>query len=232
MGGGGLSRGLTGPRHPRRGPGPDAPPPAPLVRRPRPTGAGSPDRDPIETLDGTLPPQGYRLEVGEDAVHVVGADDAGLRHGRATLAQLRHRADAPGRRRADGTLPACRIEDWPDFAVRGVMLDVSRDRVPTLETLFALIDRLAGWKINQLQLYMEHTFAYVGHEEVWRHADPYTADDLAGPRRALPVAGRRARGQPEHPRALRTVAAAATATAPWPSPPTGSSGSSGSAAPP
>jgi hypothetical protein len=58
------------------------------------------------------------------------------------------------------------------------MLDVARDRVPTLETLFALVDRLAGWKLNQLQLYMEHTFAYAGHEEVWRHADPYTADDL------------------------------------------------------
>jgi hypothetical protein len=37
---------------------------------------------------------------------------------------------------------------------------------------------LAGWKLNQLQLYTEHTFAYVGHDEVWRDADPYTADDL------------------------------------------------------
>jgi hypothetical protein len=26
---------------------------------------------------------------------------------------------------------------------------------------------------------MEHTFAYAGHEDVWRHADPYTAEDLA-----------------------------------------------------
>ncbi|HTZ10709.1 MAG TPA: family 20 glycosylhydrolase, partial [Acidimicrobiales bacterium] len=77
-----------------------------------------------------------------------------------------------------GTVPACRIEDWPDFAVRGVMLDVARDRVPTLATLTALVDRLASWKLNQLQLYMEHTYAYAGHEEVWRHADPLTADDL------------------------------------------------------
>jgi len=58
------------------------------------------------------------------------------------------------------------------------MLDVARNRVPTLESLFALVDRLAGWKLNQLQLYMEHTFAYAGHEEVWRLADPYTAEDL------------------------------------------------------
>ncbi len=58
------------------------------------------------------------------------------------------------------------------------MLDIARDRVPTLESLFALVDRLSSWKLNQLQLYTEHTFAYVGHEEVWRHADPYTPDDL------------------------------------------------------
>ncbi len=153
-----------------------------LLPRPRsyeaaPDGRRVPERVPTESVDDALAPQGYRLEVDADAVRLVGADDAGLRHGRATLAQLRHRANAPGGA-ADGTLPACRIEDWPDFAVRGVMLDVSRDRVPNTETVHALVDRLAGWKINQLQLYTEHTFAYVGHEDVWRHADPYTPDDI------------------------------------------------------
>ncbi len=108
---------------------------------------------------------------------MVGGDEAGLRHGHATLAQLRHPANAAGGP-GDRTIPACRIEDWPDFAVRGVMLDVSRDRVPSMPTLRDLVDRLAGWKINQLQLYMEHTFAYAGHEDVWRHADPYTGDDM------------------------------------------------------
>jgi len=127
-----------------------------------------------------LPAEGYRLEIGDDGIALVAADDAGRRHGQATLAQLRHGATTGADTGAAGPtdLPACRITDWPDFAVRGVMLDVARDRVPTKETLFALIDRLAGWKLNQLQLYMEHTFAYAGHEEVWRGADPYTADDL------------------------------------------------------
>jgi len=153
-----------------------------LLPRPRslqaaPGGRRVPDREPVEALDSGLPAQGYRLEVAEDAVRVVGADEAGLRHGRATLAQLRHPANAP-EGAPDRTLPVCRIQDWPDFAVRGVMLDVSRDRVPTMETLRDLVDRLASWKINQLQLYMEHTFAYAGHEDVWRRADPYTADDM------------------------------------------------------
>ncbi len=110
--------------------------------------------------------------MADSGIRLTAADDAGARHGRATLAQLRrHDPD-------HHTLPACRILDWPDFAVRGVMLDVARDRVPTIEWLSALVDRLAGWKLNQLQLYTEHTFAYVGHEDVWRHASPYSADDL------------------------------------------------------
>ena len=153
-----------------------------LLPRPRsyqgaPDGRRVPDREPVEHLDATLPAQGYHLEVTEDVVRVSGADEAGLRHGRATLAQLRHPAHTP-QSTGDRSLPACRIDDWPDFAVRGVMLDVSRDRVPTLQSLRALVDRLASWKINQLQLYMEHTFAYAGHEDVWRNADPYTADDM------------------------------------------------------
>jgi hypothetical protein len=136
-----------------------------------------PDVAVTETHESSLPAEGYRLEVGDDGIVLAAADAAGVRHGHATLAQLRHRANAAEDDPVD-TLPACRILDWPDVAVRGVMIDVSRDRVPTTETLFALIDRLAGWKLNQLQLYTEHTFAYAGHEEVWRHADPYTAEDI------------------------------------------------------
>jgi hypothetical protein len=172
----GLSPSPTEPRSTAAPPGPTLLP-RPRSWQPAPDGRRAPDREPIEGLDGSLPAQGYRLEIAEDVVRVVGADEAGLRYGRATLSQLRHRANTPGGEDA-GTLPACRIEDWPDFAVRGVMLDVSRDRVPSMQTLVALVDRLAGWKINQLQLYMEHTFAYAGHEDVWHHADPYTAHDM------------------------------------------------------
>ena len=58
------------------------------------------------------------------------------------------------------------------------MHDISRGKAPSMNTLYALIDRLASWKINQFQLYMEHTFAYQEHEEVWRHASPMTAEEI------------------------------------------------------
>ena len=126
--------------------------------------------EPVVGTDGALPPEGYRLRVGGGGVELTAADDAGAFYGRATLAQLRHlHADA---------LPCGSIEDWPDNHVRGVMLDISRDKVPTMATLETLVDRLASWKINQLQLYIEHTFAYQDHAEVWRDASPLTAAEV------------------------------------------------------
>lgn len=58
------------------------------------------------------------------------------------------------------------------------MLDVSRDRVPTRGALARLVEILALARYNQLELYTEHTFAYAGHEEVWRDASPITPGDL------------------------------------------------------
>lgn len=63
-----------------------------------------------------------------------------------------------------------KITDWPDFANRGIMIDVSRDKVPTMETLYRMVDMLSSWKINQVQLYTEHTFAYKNHKTVWKDA--------------------------------------------------------------
>ena len=116
------------------------------------------------------PAQGYRLDIAPGGVAIAGADAAGVFYGVCTLRQIiqQHGAD----------LPALSIVDWPDYPARGVMLDISRDRVPTLATVLDLVDRLAGWKINQFQLYMEHTFAYRAHPEVWADASPFTGEEI------------------------------------------------------
>ncbi len=120
-------------------------------------------------------PEGYTLtllpETDEAAILITGHDAAGAFYGAQTLGQI---VRCSGR----GALPGLHIADWPDFPHRGVMLDISRDKVPTLETLFDLVDLLAGWKINQFQLYTEHTFAYRHHRAVWEHASPLTAGDI------------------------------------------------------
>jgi hypothetical protein len=117
-------------------------------------------------------PQGYELDVTPNKILIEAHDEAGVFYGICSLIQILE-SFVP-----HSTLPALRITDWPDFPVRGVMLDVSRDKVPTLDTLLALVDMLAGWKINQLQLYTEHTFAYRNHLEVWANASPFTGQDI------------------------------------------------------
>jgi len=115
-------------------------------------------------------PQGYELTIDDSGVHIVASTPAGVFYGVQTLRQILVQT---GER-----LPGLRITDWPDFPNRGVMLDISRDRVPTMETLYGLIDLLASLKINQFQLYTEHTFAYRKHPLVWKNASPMTGEEI------------------------------------------------------
>ena len=127
-----------------------------------------------ERIDAQAVPhtQGYRLKASPEGIRIEAADQAGAFYARQTLRQLAAQfADR-------GKLPSVRIEDWADFPARGVMLDISRDKVPTMSALFDLVRKLASWKVNQLQLYTEHTFAYAGHEAVWRDASPMTPDEI------------------------------------------------------
>jgi len=123
----------------------------------------------------SLPVGGYDLEISSQGVRARAADDAGERAARATLAQITSLASRDG---AMSILPACAITDWPAFRTRGAMLDVSRGRIPKVVDLEAIATRLAAWKFDHLQLYLEHAFAYVGHEEVWRDASPLTPGEM------------------------------------------------------
>ncbi len=115
-------------------------------------------------------PEGYTLTISRTGVEIVIREAGGLRAAAATLRQLLHEH---GRR-----LPCLAIRDWPDFRRRGVMLDVSRGRVPRLETLLDLVEHLADFKINELQLYTEHTFAYRRYPSVWKGWGALTAKEI------------------------------------------------------
>jgi len=57
-------------------------------------------------------------------------------------------------------IPCCYIEDEPDFKYRGFYHDVTRGKVPTVKRIKKLIDDMAYYKLNSLQLYVEHTFEF------------------------------------------------------------------------
>ncbi len=146
---------------------------ATLGPRPQLTAAGDGNTAAILEIDPARVPhaEGYTLTILPDRLRVTAHDAAGAFYAAMTLRQIARQAH-------NGALPCLRIEDWPDFPYRGVMLDISRDRVPMMETLYALVDLLAEWKVNQFQLYTEHTFAYRNHCQVWEHASPMTGEEI------------------------------------------------------
>jgi len=107
---------------------------------------------------------------GNWPVRITAASITAARHAMATLGQLLTRF---GR-----TLPSILIEDEPSLATRGVMLDISRSRVPTMQHMLEVAATLARLKINHLQLYTEHTFAYSGHVDVWGGCSPMTSSEI------------------------------------------------------
>lgn len=115
-------------------------------------------------------PEGYGLTISKNGIEIAVRDTGGLRAAAATLRQLLRQH---GRR-----LPCLQIRDWPDFQRRGVMLDISRGRVPRLETLLDLVEHLANFKINELQLYTEHTFAHRKYKPVWQSWGALTAREV------------------------------------------------------
>lgn len=117
--------------------------------------------------------QGYRIRIDEDEIALDCQDAAGAYYAVCTLIQLLSRVPVQY-----PVLQGMEIVDWPDFLVRGVMLDISRDKVYQMQTLLDLVDELSTWKINQLQLYTEHTFAYQKHPTVWQDASPMTAEEI------------------------------------------------------
>jgi hexosaminidase len=134
--------------------------------------AGSPVLGFSFVEDQNLGPEAYSLRASQSQITISASTDAGKRYALNTLLQWLELS------KKNPKLTGLMVEDEPDLPQRGVMLDISRDRVPTLATACQLVELFASWKINQLQLYTEHTFAYSGAASVWGQASPWTADEI------------------------------------------------------
>lgn len=117
-----------------------------------------------------LPQQSYHLHIGEDGISIKGGDGAGLLYGVETLCQIL--------KQCAGVLPYVEIEDAPDMPNRGYYFDQTRGRVLKLEELKKLADRMSHYKMNQLQLYVEHTYMFRDFSEMWRDQTPLTAAEI------------------------------------------------------
>ncbi|MEZ6004209.1 MAG: family 20 glycosylhydrolase [Planctomycetota bacterium] len=121
-------------------------------------------------LDAELPgPEAWRAEITQDRITITGASPRAWLHGLRAVGQW----IAPA-----GPVPCVRLAAAPALARRGLMLDISRDRVPQQRALLEWIDRVARVGGNHLELYMEHTFAYQGHAEVHQDSSPLTPEEI------------------------------------------------------
>lgn len=114
--------------------------------------------------------QAYAVHVSPERAVAGGHGETAVHHAVQTLRQLV---------RVEGArLRALEIRDWPSIPYRGVMMDVSRGKVPTLETLRGVVDLLSAYKMNVLQLYTEHTFHFPHHPRIGEGCGPLTGDDI------------------------------------------------------
>ena len=118
-----------------------------------------------------LDPQGYVLQWDESGILFECNAAAGLHYALISFEQLLYRHDYQ--------VNYFRLEDEPEFNIRGVMLDIGRNKIPKMKTLFAFIDQLAKLKINHLQLYMEgFSYEFKKYSKYFPEATPITAEEF------------------------------------------------------
>ena len=116
--------------------------------------------------------QAYNLSVSSQSIRVEYGDLQGLFYSLTTLKQLA--------RQSFNHIPCVNINDKPDLQTRGAMLDISRGKVPNLETLYKMVDFLSDVKYNHLELYIEgFSFAYPSFKNLWiKDLTPFTSEEF------------------------------------------------------
>jgi len=98
--------------------------------------------------DKTLGDEGYTLNVNPKGIIVAANKPAGLFYGMQTLLQLFPKEiESKAKTDADWNVPSVAITDYPRFAWRGLMLDVSRHFF-TKKEVEEYIDQMARFKYN------------------------------------------------------------------------------------
>ncbi len=92
--------------------------------------------------------EGYLLEANNNGIKVTANDEAGLYYGLQTILQLLPKEiESTKLEKAKWSIPGVKIEDYPRFAWRGLMLDVSRHFF-SVEDVKSYIDQMAHYKYN------------------------------------------------------------------------------------
>ncbi len=89
-------------------------------------------------------PEGYILTITPECITIEARDGNGVIWAERTLQQLRL---------PDGSYPAVRITDYPEFPIRGFMYDYGRNFVGT-HRVKEFIDLISAYKLNVFQWHL------------------------------------------------------------------------------
>lgn len=123
---------------------------------------------PVEILHKGTNSEEYELWVEKERIRIMADGVAGVFYAVQTLRQIfKH-----------DRIPCLYIKDGPDFPHRGFYHDVTRGKVPTLQSVKELIDLMAYYKLNSLQLYVEHTCEIQEYRSLIEDSGYLTNDEI------------------------------------------------------
>lgn len=111
-------------------------------------------RGDVQIVLGDKPEEGYGIEITDRITVTVSTRRAAV-WAAATILQIAERRDG-------FTLPCGSIDDWPEYGLRGFMMDTGRKFIP-FEDMMDYIRNMSYYKMNTLQMHlnesaMVHTF--------------------------------------------------------------------------
>ena len=127
-----------------------------------------PKGTPLELIVDEGHGEAYELTIEERKICIHANGQAGAFYAFQTLRQIFEECN----------VPCLYIKDWPDFPYRGFYQDVTRGKIASVETIKQLIDRMAYYKLNSLQLYVEHVFEFEETKGLWDKTGYLTKAEL------------------------------------------------------
>ena len=89
--------------------------------------------------------EGYKILISDGVINIITSSNSGCYYGFKTLEQILN----------NDKINNLEIIDYPSIKTRGLMLDISRDKVASIDTIKQILDLMSDLKMNHFELYVE-----------------------------------------------------------------------------
>ncbi|MEG0691713.1 MAG: family 20 glycosylhydrolase, partial [Oscillospiraceae bacterium] len=124
---------------------------------------------PINFIKEEMSAESYRISVKKDSINIMATGSKGLMYGLFTLSELGIIND--------DIINECEISDEPSLQFRGLSDDISRGAIPTTQTFFNIIKRIARYKYNTYMPYIEDVFKFQSIPAWGKYSDSLDKDE-------------------------------------------------------